>query len=149
MVSWLKQVPDSFTSRTIIPCESYLNAMPRINKLYLLQSLSACSRVFFLVFGYVFFFSGCTATKFLKEGETFYSGAEIILKPQGKIGRKRELRNELETFIIPEPNKTFFGMRPAVWFYYAAGTPKKKKGLRNFIKNKLGTPPVLLKDATP
>jgi len=36
-----------------------------------------------------------------------------------------------------------------VWFYYIAGTPKKKKGLKNFVKNKLGKPPVLIVDATP
>lgn len=93
--------------------------------------------------------SGCTATKFLKEGETFYAGADIKIKPQGKIGGKRELSKSLETLIIPEPNGTFLGMRPAVWLYTIAGTPKKKKGFRNFIKNKLGKPPVLLTDATP
>jgi len=93
--------------------------------------------------------SGCTATKFLKEGETFYTGADVKIVPQGKIGGKRELSNALETLIMPEPNKTFLGMRPGVWFYYIAGTPKKKKGIRNFIITKLGKLPVLLKDATP
>jgi len=93
--------------------------------------------------------SGCTATKFLKEGETFYAGSDIKLKPQGKIGGKHELSKTLETLIVPKPNGTFLGMRPAVWFYSIVGTPKKKKGLGNFIKNKLGKPPVLLTDATP
>ena len=41
-------------------------------------------------------------------------------------------------------------MRPAVWFYFIAGTPKKEKGgLRNFIKKKLGKPPVLFSEAKP
>lgn len=93
--------------------------------------------------------SGCTATRFLKEGETFYSGADINFKSQGKIGGKRELSKVLDEFILPKPNGTFLGMRPGVWFYYKAGNPKKKKGFRNFIKNKLGKPPVLLTDATP
>lgn len=93
--------------------------------------------------------TGCTGTKFLKEGETFYTGADIKFKPQGKIGGKKNLREELETFITPDPNTKILGMRPEVWFYYIAGTPKKKKGFRNFVKNKLGEPPVLLKDATP
>ena len=101
---------------------------------------------FFLLFTVL---SSCTATKFLKEGETFYTGAEMKLNPQGKISGKGDLKEELNELITPQPNKTFLGMRPGVWFYYAAGTPKKKKGLRNFIKNKLGKPPVLLKDATP
>ena len=123
--------------------------MPRKSRIYRWPDLSVNLRIFLPALGCIILLSGCTATKFLKEGETFYSGADIVIKPQGKIGGKRELRKELETLIIPEPNGTFLGMRPAVWFYYAAGTPKKKKGLRNFIKNKLGSPPVLIQDVTP
>ena len=93
--------------------------------------------------------SACTGTKFLREGETFYDGATIKLKPQGRISGKGDLKNELETFITPKPNKKILGMRPGVWFHSIAGTPKKKKGFRNFIKNKLGKKPVLLRDATP
>ena len=41
-------------------------------------------------------------------------------------------------------------MRTGVWFYFIAGTPKKEKGgLRNFIKKKLGTPPVLFSEVKP
>ncbi len=92
--------------------------------------------------------SGCTATKFLKEGETFYSGGDVHLKPQGQIGGKHELSKKLETLILPAPNGTFLGMRPAVWFYYLAD-PAKTKGLRYSIKNKFGKAPVLLTDAKP
>ena len=93
---------------------------------------------------------GCTATKFLKEGESFYAGAEINFETQGRrVGRKKILRSELEGYITPKPNKKILGMRPAVWFYFIAGTPKKEKGLKSFIKNKLGQPPVLITDATP
>ncbi len=93
--------------------------------------------------------SGCTATKFLKEGESFYTGADIKIKAKGKISDQAEIKQELQTLITPEPNGTFLGMRPAVWFYFKAGTPKKKKGFRNFVRTKMGSPPVLLKDATP
>jgi outer membrane protein assembly factor BamA len=94
---------------------------------------------------------GCTATKFLKEGETFYNGPEFQFEtPDGPVRRKKILASELETYVNPKPNPKVLGSRPAVWFYFIAGTPKKKKGgLRNFIKNKLGQPPVLLKEATP
>jgi outer membrane protein insertion porin family len=93
---------------------------------------------------------GCTATKFLKEGESFYGGHEINFDTQGKrVGRKKILRTELEEYIQPKPNKKFLGMRPSVWFYFIAGTPKKEKGLKSFIKNKLGKPPVYFTDATP
>jgi hypothetical protein len=97
----------------------------------------------------LFLISGCTGTKFLKEGETFYAGSEIKLKPQGKIAGKKQLREELQDLIPLEPNRVILGMRPGVWFYYAADNPKKKKGFRNYIKKKLGREPVLLRDATP
>lgn len=93
--------------------------------------------------------SSCSGSKFLKEGETFYTGAEIKFESQGKVGRKTVLRKELETFIRPKPNKKFLGNRPGVWLYFIVGTPKKEKGLKNFLKNKIGKAPVLLSDAMP
>lgn len=97
-----------------------------------------------------FILSGCTAARFLKEGETFYAGAKLKFDTHGKrVGGKKALEEELQTFITPKPNNKILGMRPGVWFYFIAGTPKKKKGLKGFIKNKLGQAPVLLKDATP
>lgn len=105
-------------------------------------------------FGLVFFglsIYGCTATSFLKEGESFYGGHEINFDTQGKrIGRKKVLRTELDEYVRPKPNKKFLGMRPSVWFYYIARTPRKEKGgLKNFIKNKLGSPPVFFTEAKP
>ncbi len=94
--------------------------------------------------------SACTGTKFLKEGETFYTGAQITFNSRERTWRKGDIRTELDELISPKPNTTVLGSRPGVWFYYIAGTPKKKRGgLRNFIRNKLGQAPVLLKDATP
>lgn len=96
------------------------------------------------------FLSACTGSKFLKEGETFYTGHEIRFEPtEKKIGRKAILRKELSTYVTPKPNGKFLGNRPGVWLYFIAGTPKRDKGLRAFIKNKMGQQPVLLKDATP
>lgn len=94
--------------------------------------------------------TGCTATSFLKEGEHFYDGAEIRFDTEGnRIGRKKMIESELQELITPQPNSKIFGMRPGVWFYYIAGDPAKKKGIRNFIRTKLGSQPVLLKDANP
>jgi hypothetical protein len=39
--------------------------------------------------------SGCAATRFLEEDESFYTGAEIELHPQGKIRDKKQLKKEL------------------------------------------------------
>ncbi len=93
--------------------------------------------------------SACTGTKFIPEGNYLYTGAEIKFKTNGSIPEKNRLTAELEAVNRPEPNKSYLGMRPSVWFYYVAGEPKKKKGLRNWIKTKLGRPPVLLNDVLP
>ncbi|WP_333821227.1 translocation and assembly module lipoprotein TamL [Ohtaekwangia sp.] len=99
----------------------------------------------------VWLLASCTATKYLKEDEVFYNGAEINFEtPEGRVGRKKALRSELQTYINPKPNGRLLKARPGVWFYYIAGTPKKKKGgLRNFIRTKLGAPPVFMKETTP
>ncbi|MEJ0057026.1 MAG: hypothetical protein WDN75_16035 [Bacteroidota bacterium] len=92
--------------------------------------------------------SACNATKFLKENEAFYKGAEIRLQPQGDIPGQARVKTTLQTFITPKPNSKFLGMRTSVWFYYRFQTTKQK-GLKHTIQTRLGSPPVLLKDATP
>jgi len=93
---------------------------------------------------------GCTATSFLKEDESFYDGAEIKFDTEGRrIRRKKQIEEELQELINPKPNKKLLGMRTGVWFYYVAGDPNKKKGLGNFIRKKLGSAPVLMKDVNP
>ncbi|HEY8935917.1 MAG TPA: BamA/TamA family outer membrane protein [Cyclobacteriaceae bacterium] len=94
-------------------------------------------------------FAGCSATHFLHEGESFYTGAELKINAHGKIPGKRRIKEDLQSFITPKPNTTILGARPSVWFYFIAGQLRKEKGFRFFIKNKLGKPPVLLTDATP
>jgi outer membrane protein insertion porin family len=69
--------------------------------------------------------------------------------PQGPVRRRGMLETEMQEYIVPKPNDKILGARPWVWLYYVAGTPKKEKGIRNFLKKKIGQAPVLLKDATP
>ncbi|MBT1690836.1 translocation and assembly module lipoprotein TamL [Dawidia soli] len=99
---------------------------------------------------FVLLLPGCTATRYLPPGETFYNGAEIDFEmPQGNVRRRRTLETEMQEYIVPKPNDKILGSRPWVWVYYVVGTPKKEKGLRSFLKKKIGQEPVLLRDATP
>ena len=93
--------------------------------------------------------SGCTATKFVPENQFLYTGATLKLEANGKIPEQKSLQATLESNIRPKPNGSFLGMRLGLWFYYKAGEPKKKKGFRSFVKNKLGKKPVYLSDAKP
>ena len=103
---------------------------------------------FLLLISCCFLFS-CTATSFLKDDETFYDGSNLRFKSHGKVRGKKNISRRLEEFIAPKPNFKFLGMRPGVWIYYTMYVPEKPKGLRNWIRKKIGEPPVLMKDVNP
>ena len=91
----------------------------------------------------------CSATKYIKENESLYTGAEVKLKPQGKAGSKKDLKEALEELLQPKPNFTIFGSRPRLWLYYQIKDPKKDKGLKHWLKYKVGEPPLLFSDVKP
>lgn len=93
--------------------------------------------------------SACSATSYLKEGESFYSGAKVDFDVHGNISGKKTLRSELEEMITPKPNPTLLGSRPGVWIYYMTGGDSEKKGLSGWLKKKFGREPVLLSDTKP
>ena len=89
----------------------------------------------------------CNNTKFLKEGQMLYTGAEIKIKNDTlPKSDKEELQTALEENLTPKPNSTFLGLRPKLYFYNITKEPEKQKGLRYWMKYKLGEPPVLLGD---
>jgi outer membrane protein insertion porin family len=97
---------------------------------------------FFLL---ILFTTSCSNTKYLTEGEFLYTGAKIEL--QDKVTSKKErnnLKSELQKLVRPKPNSTLLGIRTKLWIYNLAGTPKKEKGLRYWLKNKIGEAPVLM-----
>lgn len=93
--------------------------------------------------------TACTGLRFVPEDETLYTGAEVKLETRGDVGSEREIKERIRENILPKPNTTILGSRPGLWFYHIAGTPRKKKGIRNFIKTKLGQKPVYLSDVYP
>ncbi|WP_185154083.1 BamA/TamA family outer membrane protein [Fulvivirga sp. M361] len=86
---------------------------------------------------------GCTGTKFLAEGERFYSGAELVFIQDSVKVNNKPLARDLQVLIQPAPNTKILGSRPAVWFHNIAGEPKKEKGFKYWVKYKLGKAPVL------
>jgi outer membrane protein insertion porin family len=93
--------------------------------------------------------SGCSASKYLKENESFYAGSEIRFHPHGKVGGKKALKKELEAMLVPAPNTEIFGMRPGVWLFFRERDEGQKKGLKAFIRRKFGQIPVLISDIKP
>ncbi|WP_428400361.1 BamA/TamA family outer membrane protein [Niabella insulamsoli] len=90
----------------------------------------------------------CSATKNLKEGQVLYTGADVAVNPDSakKVPGQKDLKNALESKTRPEPNKKILGFRYKLFFYNLAGEPKKEKGLKYWMRNKLGEPPVLMTD---
>lgn len=90
------------------------------------------------------FCASCSNTKYLPEGELLYVGGKV--KVEGKDIPKKDrkaLKKELEKLLRPKPNATFLGLRPKLYFYNLAGTPKKDKGFRHWLKYTVGEAPVL------
>ncbi len=92
----------------------------------------------------LFFVFGCSNTKYLPDGELLYTGGSVTVKDTIiKKKERKELETELEDLLRPKPNKQFLGLRPKLWIYNIAGQPKKDKGIRYWLRNKVGEPPVL------
>ena len=89
-------------------------------------------------------FYSCSETRSLQEGQYLYDGAKIRIdaKPRIKKSERNALMEELEDLVRPKPNGSFLGIRVKLLLYNLAGAPNGK-GLRYWIREHLGEPPVL------
>ncbi|MCW3160136.1 translocation and assembly module lipoprotein TamL [Chryseobacterium oryctis] len=108
---------------------------------------------FYIYFKYLFAFGlasislSCSNTRFLKEGQMLYTGAEVRIDNDTlSKTEKKDLKTALEANLTPKPNSTFLGLRPKLYFYNIAKEPKKDKGFNYWLKYKMGEKPVLLSD---
>jgi outer membrane protein insertion porin family len=91
--------------------------------------------------------SSCSVSRFLPPGEKLYKGATINVKknPETKTSTKK-LKKQLKLAVTPQRNKFLLGQPYKVWWWYVIGEPGPKnngKGLKAFLRKKLGEPPVL------
>lgn len=91
--------------------------------------------------------SACNVVKHLKPGEELYTGATVTVESKEEVNKKR-IKTRMEEVLRPKPNQTILGIRFKLWFYYVAGE-NPKKGIKKFIKNKLGEKPVFFDAQTP
>ena len=83
----------------------------------------------------------CGIEKYIPEGEQLYTGAELELLSEGEIHDSKEIKAELLNLIEPNPNTTFLGMKPALFFHYKA--QREKPGfLYKFLNKSFGEEPV-------
>ncbi len=88
--------------------------------------------------------TSCSVRRFLPAGERLYSGASIkIEKDSATKSSKKSLQKILKLAVTPKANKFLLGQPYKVWWWYKIGESKKEKGLKAFLRKRLGEPPVL------
>ena len=88
--------------------------------------------------------SSCSVQKYLPEGEKLYKGATVkVTKNKETKTSAKSLKKTIAMAASPKPNKYLLGQPYKVWFYYKIGEPKREKGFKAFLRNRLGEPPVL------
>ncbi|HEY6901650.1 MAG TPA: hypothetical protein VI233_13440, partial [Puia sp.] len=106
--------------------------------------MSGFLRMLLFIVSAVFCFA-CNESKYLSAGQTLYTGNKVVMKSSVPV-KKREKKNveeELSELLRPKLNSKFLGMRVKLWIYNIAGTPKKNKGFKHWLKYKVGEAPVL------
>lgn len=92
----------------------------------------------------LFFAFGCSNTKYLPKGDLLFTGSSVTVKDSViKKKDRKALEKELEALLRPKPNKKFLGLRPKLLIYNLAGETKKTKGIRHWLRTKVGEAPVL------
>lgn len=81
----------------------------------------------------------------MQPGEKFFEGFEVeYAERESEI--PRDVRNSILSGIDPEATRRFFVSRPGTWIYYQIDSVPKDKGLKYFIKYRLGNKPSLLRE---
>jgi outer membrane protein insertion porin family len=97
---------------------------------------------FYLTFSILL--SGCSNTKHLPEGELLYVGGSVKVKDSFvKRKERRALEKEMKGMLRPKPNSKILGLRVKLYAYNLAGETKKEKGIKHWLRNKFGEPPVV------
>ena len=89
--------------------------------------------------------ASCSATKYLGPGERFFEGYSIEYDSTGSAIPK-EVKSSLLYGLDPDPTRRFLLSRPGTWIYYQIDSVPQDKGLKYFIKYRLGASPKLLQD---
>jgi outer membrane protein assembly factor BamA len=87
--------------------------------------------------------TGCTGLGKISDGQHLFTGAHIHFDSASVLSNKQKAEAQTSD-LIPATNTKVFWMRPFLAIHNLVKEPKKEKGIRYWIKYKLGEPPVLL-----
>ncbi len=88
--------------------------------------------------------SSCSVRRFLPPGEKLYRGATIVVQKNPEVKQtNKQLKKHLKQAVSPRRNKFLLGQPYKVWWWYVIGESKNERGLKPFLRKKLGEAPVL------
>lgn len=87
--------------------------------------------------------ASCSATKYLNEDEYFFEGFEIEYEA-AEVEIPKDVKASLLSGLEPDATRRFGVSRPGTWLYYLVDSVQKDKGVKYFIKYRLGNKPSLL-----
>jgi len=88
--------------------------------------------------------SSCSNTKHLPAGESLFVGSKIRINDHEATHKERKvLISDLGGVVRPKTNTKALGIRLKLRLYTFAGDTKKTKGIRHWLRDKVGEPPVL------
>lgn len=93
----------------------------------------------------IVFCAACHESKYLTAGQTLYTGNKVEVQSSVPMKKKdkKAITSELDGLLRPKLNSKILGLRVKLWIYNIAGTPKKNKGFKYWLKYKVGEAPVL------
>src|SRR3954453_14365972 len=89
--------------------------------------------------------ASCSNTKHLGANQNLFIGSDEKIKSTEKISssKRKTLESEMHTLVRPKPNSSVLGVRFKLTVFNMVKEPKKKKGLKYWLKYKVGEPPVV------
>jgi len=92
--------------------------------------------------------TSCGVKKFIPEGESLYTGAELVLDADLPKRELSALENDLGSLIKPDPNGKILGVRFGLWAHYK-GSKEKPGFINRFLNKRFGEKPVYLSNVQP
>jgi len=121
--------------------------MERANKIWLLFEVLKYLKSYIISIVILFWMVGCTGLGKISEGQYLVSEYKINLNEKEEIYQYKNTKNQLEEEITKAPNGKFLWMRPRLALHNTIVEPEKEKGLKYWLKYKLGKAPVILDEA--
>ncbi|MGC4036626.1 MAG: BamA/TamA family outer membrane protein [Chitinophagaceae bacterium] len=91
--------------------------------------------------------TSCGPSRYLPDGETLYTGANVkITSTELNKKQRKDLASTLTDLTRPKPNKKILGIRFKLFLYSIGGRSAREKSLGGWFRRKFGEPPVLASD---